>query len=71
MDFVQAVMCKNEVTPVLLLAIHQELVEQEEDSLLNVSCRYLQQNALHEHLCAGVCDVGALKAHTVYVLKNS
>lgn len=48
-------------TPVFLLAIHQKLVKQEENPLLDVSSRNLQEDALHEHLCACVGDVGALQ----------
>lgn len=46
--------------PVFLLAVHQQLVEEEENPLLHVPGRNLEEDALHEHLRAGVRDVGAL-----------
>lgn len=52
---------KGHLTPVFLLAIDQKLVKQEENPLLYVSGRNLQQHALHEHLRARVRDVGALQ----------
>lgn len=47
--------------PVFLLAVHQQLVEEEENPLLHVPGRNLEEDALHEHLRAGVRDVGALR----------
>lgn len=48
-------------TPVFLLAVHQKLVKQEENPLLDVSCRNLQEDAVHEQLRARICDIRALK----------
>lgn len=48
-------------TPVFLLAVHQKLVKQEENPLLDVSCRNLQEDAMHEQLRARVCDIRTLK----------
>lgn len=46
--------------PVLLLAVDQQVVKEEEDPLLDVPCWDLQQHALHQHLRTAVCDVRAL-----------
>lgn len=48
-------------TPVFLLAVHQKLVEKEENPFLNVSCRNLQEDAVHEQLRARIGDIGALQ----------
>lgn len=50
--------------PVFLLAVHQQLVEEEENPLLHVPGRNLEEDAVHEHLRAGVRDVGALRRDT-------
>lgn len=55
---------KQDHPPVFLLAVHQQLVEEEENPLLHVAGRDLEQDALHEHLRAGVRDVGALRRDT-------
>lgn len=50
-------------TPVFLLAVHQELVEKEENPFLNVSRRNLQEDAVHEQLRACIGDIGALQGN--------
>lgn len=62
MDFARRVINKKRVqTPVFLLAVHQKLVKQEENPLLYVSSGNLQEDAVHEHLRACICDIGALR----------
>ena len=47
-------------SPRFPLAVDEQVVEEEEGSLLDVACRDLQQSALQEELGADVCEVRAL-----------
>jgi len=48
-------------SPRFPLAVDEQVVEEEEGSLLDVACRDLQQSALKEKLGADVCEVRALR----------